>query len=474
MARRQRLTWKKKEAEQASPPQEKQASPPPQTPSEAGDHPGTQPDPGMDDYKTGDPSTWMEDPRPGPYPNSPMPQMPTETDTGERHVVEAHLVRRASKCLDLAEAMLGKEASEDDVMAQGLEIMFWDDPVINQSMERLQRSAGEKPKRERRRPSRTRRARTDKPSRRRSKNRRSARDVAERRRRIEKRLAAKGDDKPERTRRPNRREAGDPHERMLQKMLREEKKGRRTARKPKAEKDPEEALDRMLLASMLKEEGLEKEAMYYGLDEDDMGMSMGQDLDGDGIDQNQPDHMAMDSEEALLAQMMEEEGMEASMCGGCRQAADEDDEKKDDEKKDDDEGDDEGTGKEATELDIVMDPLEDPMDLSGENHKLAEDDRVLASLFMPTASDDDDDNDDDDDDNGDDDNGDDDNGDDDNGKEGKKAGRTRTASLRPKARKPSHGVRSLGGAVSAPANRGTDDVLSGLWETKPNIEDAFE
>ena len=88
MARRQRLTWRKAAAEKKA--AEKKASPPPATPSEVGSHPGYHDDPGMDDYKTGDPSSWAEDPHPGPYPNSPPPQTPSET--GEAHLVEAHLV----------------------------------------------------------------------------------------------------------------------------------------------------------------------------------------------------------------------------------------------------------------------------------------------------------------------------------------------------------------------------------------------
>ena len=78
---RKRMTWNK-QAEQG-----RQASPPPQIPAvdrtEGPDNPAYYPDPEADKYKSGDPSSWAEDPHSPMSPESPPPAMPGNLTTEE-------------------------------------------------------------------------------------------------------------------------------------------------------------------------------------------------------------------------------------------------------------------------------------------------------------------------------------------------------------------------------------------------------
>lgn len=133
---RKRLTWNKS------------ASPPPAMPvEEAGyEHPASQPDPGADDYKNGDTSSWAEDPHPGPYENSAPPAMPFEerfhpAQPAGKVASEEELERiaqdRAAKCITIAQALLGKTAAYNEVESQAYGFMHMPDTYIENTLTRL-------------------------------------------------------------------------------------------------------------------------------------------------------------------------------------------------------------------------------------------------------------------------------------------------------------------------------------------------
>jgi len=77
---RQRMTW----GGDGRPAPTRHASAHPATPWEGETHPATSPDPEADAYENGDPSSWAEDPHPPPYRTSPAPAYPYD-DGGYRH-----------------------------------------------------------------------------------------------------------------------------------------------------------------------------------------------------------------------------------------------------------------------------------------------------------------------------------------------------------------------------------------------------
>lgn len=149
---RKRLTWSSKTA-----------SPPPADPGyeEASVHPAAYPDPGPDDYKNGDTSSWAEDPHPGPYPNTLHPALPgTEEPQGHPATDKAHyfpagvskqaaaqlraaMEVKAAKCIRIAQSMLGKVASVAMVEDQALDLMNLTDRQIQAALARIAGEEGE-------------------------------------------------------------------------------------------------------------------------------------------------------------------------------------------------------------------------------------------------------------------------------------------------------------------------------------------
>lgn len=144
---RRRLTWTNQHV----------ASAPPATPGyeEPSVHPAAYPDPEADQYENGDTSSWAEDPRPGPYPNTPHPALPgTEAPQGHPATDPAHyfpggvnkqaaaqlrkaMEVKASKCIRIAQAMLGPTASVEAVEDQALDFMNLSEMQIKASLDRL-------------------------------------------------------------------------------------------------------------------------------------------------------------------------------------------------------------------------------------------------------------------------------------------------------------------------------------------------
>ena len=147
MTTRRRTTWT----------QNRKAAAPPATPgyAEGTDHPAYQPDPNADKYMNGDPSSWAEDPHPGPYPNpAPPPADPGMQEpqghpaTDPAHYfpggakaasrsLRAAMEHKASKCIRIATAMLGRKASVDMVEDQALDLMNLSDRQIQAMLGRI-------------------------------------------------------------------------------------------------------------------------------------------------------------------------------------------------------------------------------------------------------------------------------------------------------------------------------------------------
>ena len=126
---RQRLSWDEK------------ASAHPATPDEGAASPAhTKDDPGVDDYKNGDTSSWAEDPHGGPYPNSAHPATPDEGPASPAYKA-ASIERKAAKCIRLATAMLGDPEGDPTRVAlvedQALSMMNLSDAAVSASLSRL-------------------------------------------------------------------------------------------------------------------------------------------------------------------------------------------------------------------------------------------------------------------------------------------------------------------------------------------------
>jgi len=115
---RQRRTWTKK-AEQ-----DKTASPPPQMPAvdrtEGPDHPAYHADPDADQYKSGDTSSWAEDPHKPMSPESPPPAMPGNLTTDELDHPGTSDFQKTPESPEKAEAAGGggKQASKEPTLRQ--------------------------------------------------------------------------------------------------------------------------------------------------------------------------------------------------------------------------------------------------------------------------------------------------------------------------------------------------------------------
>ena len=136
---RQRTTWT-----------DRTASDPPAIPGyqEKPTHPAAPPaDPGKDDYKNGDTSAWAEDPTKGPYKQSEAPAMPgyQEAPThpaAKRAAMEmrAAMERKASKCIQMAQSMLGRKATASMVEDQALDFMNLSERQIQAALARISTS----------------------------------------------------------------------------------------------------------------------------------------------------------------------------------------------------------------------------------------------------------------------------------------------------------------------------------------------
>ena len=143
MSKRQRMTWAALNREAAAAPAI------PGYGVEDQDHPAhTQDDPGKDDYKNGDTSSWAEDVYPGPYGDSGPPAIPGygvedqdhpahQGQVGRQASVMDLVRRKSAKALVLAKATLGKKASWDAIEDQAFGYMSMDDGALDASIERL-------------------------------------------------------------------------------------------------------------------------------------------------------------------------------------------------------------------------------------------------------------------------------------------------------------------------------------------------
>ena len=143
---RRRLTWNGRMA--SAPP----AMPGYQEPSV---HPAAYPDPEADAYENGDPSSWAEDPHPGPYPNTMHPALPgTDAPMGHPATDPAHyfpagvskqasrhlraaMEAKAARCIRIATAMLGRAASVSAIEDQALDLMNLTERQIQAALSRL-------------------------------------------------------------------------------------------------------------------------------------------------------------------------------------------------------------------------------------------------------------------------------------------------------------------------------------------------
>ena len=126
---RQRMTWKDGAAR-------RRASQHPATPDEGPASPAHKADPGPDDYKSGDTSSWAEDVHAGPYEDSAHPATPDEGPASPAHKAAA-MERKAAKCIRLATAMLGGDASVAMIEDQALSLMDLSERAIKSSLSRL-------------------------------------------------------------------------------------------------------------------------------------------------------------------------------------------------------------------------------------------------------------------------------------------------------------------------------------------------
>ena len=150
---RQRLTWDNS----------RKGSAPPATPGyqEPSNHPAAYPDPEADTYMNGDPSSWAEDPHPGPYPNTPHPGLPgTEAPQGHPATDPAHyfpegvgkqasrqiivaMEAKAARCIKLATRLLGRKASHEAIESQATDFMAMTERQIQATLKRIADEGGD-------------------------------------------------------------------------------------------------------------------------------------------------------------------------------------------------------------------------------------------------------------------------------------------------------------------------------------------
>lgn len=142
--KRNRTTWGKAD---------RKASAAPAVPGygrEDQDHPAHQDDPAYEKYQKGDPSAWAEDVHQPPYLEGNPPAVPGYDSEDQDHpahkrpprvpkdaTLSAQIQRKAAKCLVLARHQLGKQASQDLVESQALDMMDLPDNYIEASLKRV-------------------------------------------------------------------------------------------------------------------------------------------------------------------------------------------------------------------------------------------------------------------------------------------------------------------------------------------------
>lgn len=150
MTTRNRMTWQR----------QKQASPPPASYGWTPDHPAFYPDPDADKYENGDTSSWAEDPTKGPYPQGPAPASvswkpshpaakpdaggpippPVGPDAGKKAALRQQVEKKAAKCIRIASAILGKEASTEAVENKALSLMDMSERKIDAALIKLRQA----------------------------------------------------------------------------------------------------------------------------------------------------------------------------------------------------------------------------------------------------------------------------------------------------------------------------------------------
>ena len=96
-------------------------------------------DPSVDAYGIDSPTDFGAEPDPGPYENGPPPATPGYGKSAGRNI-RASMERKAAKCIRIAQAMLGSQASVSDVEDQALDLMDLDDRQIQASLARIAES----------------------------------------------------------------------------------------------------------------------------------------------------------------------------------------------------------------------------------------------------------------------------------------------------------------------------------------------
>ena len=469
MTTRDRLTWKggDREASVRLPVEDvdKRASAHPAIPDEGITHPAGYPDPEQPAaYENGDTSSWAEDPHPGPYENSAHPAIPDEGPfhpAAKRAAQELRIAveNKAAKCLRIANAMLGENASVKAVEKQALEMMDLPESYINSTLSRLAEDKKEEDAEE---------------------------EAAET---IQEDVEEKAKDEKEGKKASDRISAAD--DRLLRRLLAEE--GMITAADDEEEKSDKEASDRLgaienTLATILAR--LDGKSASDDEDEDDddeslLASLLAEEMGGPDLEDPMDDTEALltsmleeemvagpDAEaEALLTSMLEEEVVEDDVMGcGTEMAMDEEPVAM-------------GDMLDDGELDLSLDMSDDPMGLADESYMdedyMDDDMSTLQSLYA-SAKKSDDDEDEDDEGEGSEDEGSEDEGSEDAEDEGdvegskKKGGKgSKKAAVSPRPKKASKGVKSVGSPRLDKTASSEVRELEGLWKSAPDVSDAF-
>jgi hypothetical protein len=451
MSTRERLTWGGDKTAAPLPVETadaKRASAHPAIPDEGITHPAGYDDPVQPNaYENGDTSSWAEDVHPGPYENSAHPATP---DEGPFHPaakqaareLRAAVERKAAKCIRIATAMMGKDVTLRDMEKQALTMMELDDNYINSTFARLAKKGEDEEVEEEAKEASARRAGDDEEDEDEGKEA-SSRLASEDR--LLRRLLAE-EDMAEDEDGGSDKEATDRFagiESALATMSKELQAMRGGSYAMDAE--PEVAMDEdeALLANLLAEEEAPAE------DEDEMLLSMMLEDEMGSED---------DEAEALLADMMEEEmDIEVPM---PVMAAEESDEEAEDEGASD---------KEATladyigdaEMNISLTAGDDPMGLAG----AVDGGDVLSNLYK-SASDDEEESDDSDDSDDEDEEAEDDD-------EGDKEGKKKASARSPRPKKASQGARTIGQPSFDKTASGEINDLERLWKSAPDVSEVF-
>jgi hypothetical protein len=403
---RKRMTWKKA-SEHPAYPDEGPASPAydGQTPADA--------------YDIGGPSEFAEDPHPGPYPNSAHPATPDEGPASPAYKA-ASLERKAAKCIRIASAMLGENATVSAVEDQALALMDLSDRAIQASLSRI---AGEEASEEEEEASEE------------ESSKKAFDSRISRLERVLIRLAGEededededdSDDDEDDSDEESSKKASDA--KLLDRMLREERMGRYASSRPRrrSRKAYMEGMhdDESMLAEMMAEEGMSHDEAS---EEESMLAEM---MAEEGMDHGEPmKHEEASEEESMLAEMMAEEGMDMSIPGAAEVMAPDGMDQNDPASFYDE-------GMEDAEMSVEMmdESMEDPMGMV--DMEMMDDDEkmVLASIY---------------------------------GEDSKKASAPK---VRPQPKKASKGATRLGGVTKAASD--VND-LSSLWESAPDVSKHF-